>query len=140
MNVANERSQDKIRSEASSEHCAAVTGDEMTTGCTTTVQSIEWPYNERVEDVVNDVLRDASPPWRVSITGSLSRSTWVVVAQPGGDAAFSALLTPGLHTPQHVRGVLNEFYRGSKRTCQSAPVKAAAVKAAAAAAPLRRSR
>ena len=86
------------------------------TGCTTTVQSIDWPYQERVEDVVNDVLRDASPAWRVSITGSRSRA-WVVVAQPDGHAAFSALLTPGLHTPQQVRGLIREFYQGSKRPC-----------------------
>jgi hypothetical protein len=82
------------------------------TGCKTTVQSIDWPYEERLEDVVNDVLRDASPAWRVSITGSPSRSTLVLVAQPDGDRAYSALLTRGLHTPQHVRGLITEFYRG----------------------------
>jgi hypothetical protein len=89
----------------------------MTTGCTTTTQSIDWRYDEPVEEVVNEVLRDACPPWRVSITGSRSGSTWVVVAQPGADAAFSAVLTPGLHTPRHVRGLLKEFYLGSKQTC-----------------------
>jgi hypothetical protein len=137
MNPPDERAQEKIRREGSCENCSATAGDEMKTGCTTTVQSIEWPYKERVEDVVNDVLRDACPPWRVSITASPSRSTWVVVAQPGGDAAFSALLTPGLHTPQHVRGVLREFYKGSKRTCQ--PVAVASAAGAAAPAQKRRS-
>ena len=83
------------------------------TGCTTTADRAEWPYAERVEDVVNDVLRDACPPWSVSIT-SQSRSMWVVVAKPHGDAAYSALLTPGLHTPGHVRQLITEFYEQSQ--------------------------
>ena len=64
---------------------------------------------ESTENALSDVLKNATPPWSVSIQGSQASSNWTVTATPEGGPPFEGVLSDGEHSYDHVRALVQGF-------------------------------
>jgi len=83
-------------------------------GVTTTIQGVSVTP-DAIEDAILSVLKDAAPPWKITLQGQ-EDGKWKLFGQPADGPVVQAELTDDEHGPDAIRQIVFEWYRRYQET------------------------